>query len=127
MKKIIISRDKKLASAIVPYWIIIGVSKNEFMNTYDLEEDLCQNDIYGQVIPRIDSNVLSELGIPIKRGQSIEIELTDDANTLFVCTLHGSLSNEIKLDTIVPESGVYQVNITTKGGWKTVSYPYIDC
>ena len=60
----------------------------------------------------------------IRDGQTIEIEITNNATTLFVSTMDGYLSNEIKIDEYIA-SGT-DVVINTKGGFKNISHPVIE-
>ena len=120
-KILIISRKKKFASALMPYWIIAGISKKDFMELYGLEEDLCQHSESGHPLPRIDMSILDELGTRIKNGETVKLELEDTVHSVFASTMDGSLSNEIIMD----DSPVTQLTLTTKGGFATISYPVL--
>lgn len=122
MRTIKITRKKKLASAMMPYWIIVsGLSKKEFMEQYNLEKDLCDTNVTGFPIPRIHPMLVQTIGVRIENGQMVEIPIDDDVKSIFACTNEGSLSNEISIENINDE-----LILTTKGGFKTTSYPYFE-
>lgn len=120
-KILIVSRKKKFASALMPYWIIVGISKKDFMEQYGLEEDLCLHSESGQPVPRIDMSVLDSIGTRIQNGETVSLELENTVYSVFASTMDGSLSNEIILD----DSPVKHLTMTTKGGFATISYPVL--
>ena len=122
MKTIQIQRKKQFRSALVPYWIIAGVSKEEFMRSMGFEGDVVPHNEIGQAIPRIDISVLDQLGMRIENGQTIVLEAEEDVTSLFASTMDGTLSNEI----LLPPAGEAKVLITTAGGWTNVSYPVLE-
>lgn len=123
MSNLIITRKKMFRSALVPYLIIVSsVSKKEFMQEHNLQGDLCKLDDQGRPIGRIDINILERVGIAITNGETQEINITDTDRYIFVSTIDGSLSNEIKLNDIK----MNKLLITTKGGITTASYPFIQ-
>lgn len=124
MKSIKVTRKKKYAGAVMPYWIITQKSKTAFMTEFGLEGDTCEMSEAGFPISRIDITMLDRIGIRIKNGQTIEIEITNNATTLFVSTMDGYLSNEIKIDEYIA-SGTGVV-INTKGGFKNISHLVIE-
>lgn len=124
MKSIKVTRKKKYAGAVMPYWIITQKSKTAFMTEFGLEGDTCEMSEAGFPISRIDTTMLDRIGIRIKNGQTIEIEITNNATTLFVSIMDGYLSNEIKIDEYI-SSGTGVV-INTKGGFKNISHPVIE-
>ena len=121
-KTLIISRKKKFASALMPYWIIAGISKKDFMEQYGLEGDLCQHSESGHPVPRIDMSILDDIGTRIENGETVKLELVDTVHSVFASTMDGALSNEIVLD----DSPVKQLTLTTKGGFATISYPVFE-
>jgi len=123
LRTLIIKRKRKLAGGLLPYWIITKIPKEEFVEKYALEGDLCKMDKSGQPIPRIDVGELDKAGIRINNGQSLELELTRAEETIFIVTMDGCLSNEVWVRDYL-ESGK-DVIITTKGGFKGVSYPVV--
>ena len=123
MRKVIIIRKKKLASAVMPYWIITNSSKKAFMLQHGFETDLTRHKWNGQAVSRIDICELDMIGNMIRNGETIELLMDDSECSLFACSADGSLSNEVTI-------GEYTTNpitviLTTKGGWRTVSYPFL--
>lgn len=127
MKRIIVTRRKKLASAVMPFWVIPG-SKQAFMAQFGLYGDLCQFDALGQPVARIDPRVLDSNGARIKNGEQIVLDLRDDIFSVFAATSTGSLSNEVILQGGQFIQGVetFYLNMTVKGGMKSVSYPWFE-
>lgn len=123
MQKIIITREKKFASAILPYWIITCISKQDFMLKHGFKEDLCEHERNGQAVSRIEINELDSIGIRIQNGETVEMIVDDDTNSFFACSMSGSLSNEVKMEGYI--SHPIAIKLTTKGGFKTVSYPFL--
>jgi hypothetical protein len=125
MKRIIVTRKKKFACALMPYWVIPG-SKQAFKTQFGIYEDIGQHDFFGQPISRIDPAVLEANGRMIRSGEQIAIDLDDNVFTIFASTLQGSLSNEVYLQGGQLVNGIetFYLNMTTKGGMKTVSYPW---
>ena len=122
MRIIQITRKKKFASALMDYWIITSMSKEDFMKKFGLEGDMCGQTEAGFPVPRIpDVSELDAVGTRIGNGQTIELELDDSVHTLFASTFDGNLSNEINLDECVSS----HLTVTTKGGFKNISYPLI--
>lgn len=109
----------------MPYWIIVGFRKDVFVQEYHLDGDLCKMDTSGRPISRIEIEELDRIGTRIKNGQILEISVADDAHHLFVSTMDGCLSNEINLDDCL-KTDEGRITITTKGGWKTLSYPFVE-
>lgn len=122
MKKLIIYRKRQLPSALIPYWVVVTISKSEFMEKYQLSDDIsCYVGEWGQPIPRMEFNP-QEYGIPISNGKTLELEIDENIRSVFAVTMDGLLSNELLLN---PQFTTYQILITTKGGWKTPSYPQL--
>lgn len=108
---------------ILPYWIILSdISKEQFMREYCLNGDLCKHNWAGQAVRRIDTDTLNHIGIPISNGETVSIDLIDNVISVFVITVDGSLSNEIK----IKEMKTSNLVVSTKGGWRTVSYPILE-
>ena len=122
MKTVIVYRKKKFASAWMPYWLITCISKKEFMMRCGLQGDLCTHTVMGQPVSRVDIGVLDALGTWIENGKTIELHLEDDVCTIFASTMDGSLSNEV----ILEDTGTQHLTLTTRGGFRTVSYPYFE-
>ena len=94
MKRIIVTREKNIASALMLYWVIPG-SKQAFMQQFGLVGDLTEHDAFGQPLYRIDIAVLDANGARIKNGEQIALDLNDSIFSVFACTRSGSLSNEV--------------------------------
>ena len=124
MKKIVITRKKKFAGAMMPYWIVYQKTKAEFMSEFGLEGDACNMSEAGFPIARLDVEELDRIGTRIMNGQTIELELTDDTSGLFVSTMDGYLSDEVLIDEYI-NSGK-SIVINTKGGFKDLSHPVIE-
>ena len=127
MKRIIVTRRKKFASAVMPFWVIPG-SKQAFMAQFGLYGDLCSFNALGQPVSRIDPRVLDSNGARIKNGEQIVLDLRDDIFSVFAATSTGSLSNEVILQGGQFIGGIetYYLSITAKGGMKSVSYPWFE-
>ena len=122
MKSIRVIRKRSFRSALMPYWIVVSnISKNKFLQSHGFTGDLCDHDQFGQTVSRIEVSELDQIGIRIKNGQIIEVPVQEDAVSVFVITFGGSISNELLIDEINDT-----LTITTKGGFKTVSYPHIE-
>ena len=124
MEKITVTRKKKFAGAVMPYWIITRVSKAEFCAQYGLDGDKCEQSESGFPVPRIDMSVLDETGTRIGNGETVCIELKDGEESLFVSTMDGCLSNEVRIEDY-RQAGL-QINVTTKGGFKTLPHPVVE-
>lgn len=124
MKIISVTRKKKFAGAVMPYWIIFQKSKADFMSEFGLQDDACKMSEAGFPVSRIDIHELDCIGTRIMNGQTIELELADDITTLFVSTMDGYLSNEINVDEYITPGKAAVIN--TKGGFKDISYPVIE-
>ena len=128
MKKITVTRRRKMASAMMPYWIITGISKEEFKHRLDISKEISDHNEWGQPVGQIGENlddgiaILDSIGTRISNGETVEIEVDDNIDTIFASTCDGSLSNEVSIKTVNDIS----LTLTTKGGWTTVSYPYFE-
>lgn len=127
MKRIIVTREKKLVSALMPYWVIPG-SKQAFMQQFGLDGDLSGHDAFGQPIYRIDAAILDANGARIKNGEQIMLDLNDNIYSVFASTQSASLSNEVLLQggQLVGGIETYYLKMTSKGGFRTVSYPWFE-
>ena len=122
MKRIKIIRKRSFASALMPYWIVFSkIPKTSFLQSHGFVGDLCDHDKWGQPISRIEVSELDQIGIRIKNGQIMEVPVQEDTVSIFVITFSGSISNELLIDETKNT-----ITITTKGGFKTVSYPHIE-
>lgn len=127
MKRIIVTREKKFASSLVPYWVIPG-SKEAFMQQFGLFGDISGHNALGQPLNRIDTAVLDANGARIKNGEQIVLDLNDNIYSVFASTMAGSLSNEVYLQggQFVDGIETYYLKMITKGGFKTVSFPWFE-
>ncbi len=120
--KLIIHRKKKFASSLVPFYIILSESKEQFMEKYRLQKDnACAMTWSGQPILLADFDP-KEYSIPIKNGETLELEVAEERKSVFAMTMHGLLSNEIVFDDAAESA---EITITVKGGWNTPSYPVL--
>lgn len=116
MGKIKFFRKSKLAGALIPYWVITKVSKNDFLKLTAQNENAADDtDEDGYSYIDLDS-----LGFRINSGSTIEIEIPDDMSSFFVVTGGGRTSEEIHID-----QDTSSWIIDTKGGFKNSSYPYV--
>ena len=122
MKSILVIRKRSFASALMPYWIVFSkIPKKSFLQSHGFVGDLCDHDKWGQPISRIEVSELDQIGIRIKNGQIMEVPVPKDTVSIFVIAVGGSISNELLIDEAKDT-----ITITTKGGFKTVSYPQIE-
>lgn len=126
MKKLIVLRKKAFIGSLLPYWIITGFRKETFMEKYHFDGDLCEMGAAGWPVPRITVEELDRIGIRIHNGQIKEISVADDMDNVFVSTMDGCLSNEIHTDDCL-KTNDGRITIHTKGGFKNLSYPVIEC
>lgn len=124
MKKVIVKRKKKFSGMLVPYWVIVGTSKDVFSKQHGFDGDTCKMDLKGFPISRITVSELDRIGTRIGNGQTLEIEIADDVTNLFVSTMDGSLSNEIDIDGYI--TAEKNITVNTKGGFRTIPYPVIE-
>lgn len=123
MKKFYVKRKRSFSSALLPYWVVTNISKTNFMEMFDLKDDIsCDIEKDGRVIPRIEFDP-HRFGVPIKNGRTLELQIEEQIKSIFVVTKHGLLSNELLLDT--KEDSSY-ILITTKGGGRHPSYPTLS-
>lgn len=128
MKKIIITRKRKFASALVPFWIITTMTKEEFKQRFGLTGDATGVDSLGQPVSRLGASlqegvgILDSIGNRIGNGKTVSLLVGDDVRTVFASTGDGGLSNEIELG----EGSECRLTLTVRGGWKTASVPYFE-
>lgn len=123
MKQIVVTRRKQFASSLMPFWIIVGQSKAEFMAKHSLTCDRVKANLMGQPIRQLDDlSVLDAAGTRIANGQTVTLEVADDIRTVFAATMDGALSNEIALGCC----GDASIRLTVKGGLLVPSYPWLE-
>ena len=120
MKKLIIHRKKRFASALLPFWIITNVSKSDFMREHQISDDTsCDLDLTGHPVKRFDVKP-DDYGEKIANGETLELDIEDDVSSVFAVSVHGLLSNEVLLDS---KLDCYTLELSTKGGFSKPSYP----
>ena len=108
----------------MPYWIITRMSKAEFCAQYGLDGDKCEQSESGFPVPRIDMSVLDELGTRINNGETVSIDVDDGDESLFVSTMDGYLSNEVRLEDY-QQAGL-KITVSTKGGFAALPHPVVE-
>lgn len=122
MKKIRVRRLWKFRSVLLPFWIVFGIDKSQFMKLFHLQDDLtCELDV-AFPITRLGEVNLTEYGVPIYSGRTLTIVSDRNISSLFVMTCDGLLSNEVNFDN---EAERCEVEISVAGGWRTPSYPIV--
>lgn len=131
MIKLVIKRERKLASALLPYWVVTGVSKEDLMYKYNMRKDKYRineetGNYYSQegYEERIKVHGFGNAGVKILNGQTVELELDDTVQTVFACTVDGYLTDEIRLSDYWIKDGHYEICLSTKGGLNNSSVPY---
>ena len=125
MYKITVTRNRRFAASLMPYWIIIGIPKAEFYARFGLNGDSCEMSPAGFPVARLDASTLDRIGgIRIKNGQTLELNVVDCNVPLFVSTSDGYLSNEIILSDYL--SCHDRVFINTHGGFSKLPHPAIE-
>lgn len=130
MKKLIIKREKKFASALMPYWVITGMSRQEFIYKFQLQEDRYRlrdtGSRYqaGDTVTSVTIHELGAIGIKLENGQTVTTEIDDNVQTVFACTYDGWVTEEISLADRLNASGDHELCLSTKGGFTGSSYPY---
>lgn len=121
MRKLIIHRKKKFAAMAVPFWIVTDITKTDFMNKFGICDDIsCKMDRGGRPVKRFEFNP-NDYGIPIRNGETLELDIGEQVSTVFAITWEGLLSKEVVLSEKVQ---VYELELSVKGGWRAPSYPY---
>ena len=124
MKTVIITRKKKFAGALVPYWII-GASIADGMPDRFQTPDTVQVSEAGFPIPTLHPEMLAQLGAPVKNGETVTIDVPDEETAIYAVTMDGILSNRAELENGVQEGGkdVFHFILTTTGGFARPSCP----
>ena len=63
-----------------------------------------------------------DLGVAIKSGERIELEIDDNINGIFVIQRDGVFSNEILFDDNCIQ---YELTLSVKGGYHRMQYPFL--
>ena len=123
MNSITIYRERALASAFMPYWILCSsVPRDSFMKEHHFNSAIADIDAMGQPIPRISPQLLDTLGTRIAPGETVELHLTEKDHFLFISTMDGTLSNEVNL----VNCRFHRFMIYTRGGFRKISVPEIS-
>ena len=117
--KLNVTRKKKLGGGSYIYWVITGTNREAFAKYHGLSIGWAKQDMYGVPITRMDMDELDTQGKRINPGETLELDVKDDA-AVFVCTGNGVLSNEIVLDGTIT-----QIEIVTEGGMKCITHPIV--
>ena len=128
MKKIIIHRKWKFANAWMPYWVVVGMSRSDFIEKFHLPDARsCEIDALGYIVKRMEFDP-NDYGIPVANGKTLVIEADDGVASVFAVTFDGLLSNEVSLPCMQPTcpQAAYKIELTTKGGWRQPSYPELE-
>lgn len=124
MKRIIITRKKQFVNALMPFWIITGLSKAEFKSKHGLMSDRVKANLMGQPIQQLhDFSVLDHAGTRILNGQTVTLEVSNEMCTVFAATMAGALSNEIQLDC--GDDAPIQLTLSAKDGLLAPVYPWL--
>lgn len=123
MKKITVHRKWQLANAWMPHWVVLGMSRSDFMEKFHLPDARsCKIDALGYPVKRMEFDP-NDYGVPVGNGKMLVIEANDDAASVFAVTFDGLLSNEL----LLPRSQTaYKIELTTKGGWRQPGYPQLE-
>lgn len=130
MKKLIIKREKKMASALMPYWVVTGMSRQEFIYKFHIQEDRYRlrdtGHRYqsGDTVTSITIHSLDAIGVKLENGRTVTTEVDDSVRAVFACTSGGWVTEEVPLDKYLKPDGTYELCISTKGGLTESSYPY---
>lgn len=124
MKHIIITRKKQFVNALMPFWIITGQPKAEFMEKHGLMSDRVKADLMGQPIQQLhDLSVLDTAGTRILNGQTVTLEVPNEVCTVFAATMAGALSNEVQLGC--GGDAPIRLTLSAKGGLFVPVYPWL--
>lgn len=119
MRTIKVHRKKQFRASLAPYWVIVSMSKSEFCTKHEIVGDMSEMMNNGIPVPRVKASDLEKCGKRISSGQVLELEVPDDAISLFVSTMDGTLSNEVDIRF------TDEVEIITKGGLTRIAYPVV--
>ncbi len=122
MKTIHVKRLLKFSSVFLPFWIVFGVDKGQFMKLFHLQDDLtCEMD-GAYPLSRLGESNPTEYGVPIFAGKALTIVSDRSIPSLFVMTSEGLLSNEVCFDS---EADRCEIEISVEGGWRSPSHPVV--
>lgn len=123
MKQIIITRKKQFVNALMPFWIITGQSKAEFMAKNSLSSDRVKANPMGQPIQQLNNlSVLDTAGTRIRNGETVTLEVSDEVCTVFAATMAGALSNEVQPG--FGDGAPIELTLSAKDGWLAPVCPW---
>ena len=69
---------------------------------------------------------MNQIGVCIKNGETVEIDLPDEEDEIYAVTLDGILSNRALLTNgvMVGDAETYRFTVTTRGGFLRPSNPW---
>lgn len=127
MKRLIVRRERKFVSSLVPFFIVTDMTKKFFMEKYGLKGDFCKISLSGQPVPRMNPELFRYFPY-IENGGFLSLDLCDDSDTCFAFTCEGNLSNEIKLTSGIyselDDFMIFECKLSVKGGFLRTSYPW---
>lgn len=117
--KVTIHRKRRFAAALVDYWVMAGIDREEFISR--MQPPACKDgDWEGEFITVKE---LVEQGTRIKNGQTVTLELEGENASLFVVSGNGTMSDAVSLFL---KGGNVRCEIDTKGGWAKPPCPCIS-
>lgn len=126
MKRVIVTREKKFAGALVPFWIVAAELVDRFPSRFQQIGDV---QLDGTAFPRptLPAEALAEVGAPVKNGESVTVELADDITAIYAVTMDGILSNRAALahGVTVGDAETFRFTVTAKGGFARPCYPQL--
>ena len=122
MKTIHFKRLAKFRSSLVPFWVILGIRKSQFMELARPNDDPERTDSSEEVYDHAYDLDLNQYGFMIWSGKEKTITVSDDEISLFVMADYTVLSNEV----IIPQgSEQVEIEISLEGGWNTPVNPIV--
>lgn len=121
MRSIVITRKKKFASGLLPFWIISAdVCVQNSARFQTIGE--VQVDWNGHPRSTLHIRLLDEIGVRIGNGETVTVEVPDDVTAVYAVTMDDILSNAC------PLSGKAECKLvlTVKGGFRQPSYPWFE-
>jgi len=121
VRTIVITRKNKFAGSLLPFWIISADVCMQIPARFQTIDRVLV-DWNGQPRSTIHVRMLDEIGVRIKNGETVTVEVPDDVTAVYAVTMDGILSNEC------PLSGKAECKLvlTVKGGFRQPSYPWFE-
>ena len=133
-RRIIINRKKQLRSYFSHLWVVSKISRQDFRKNFLLgdlpcgEEDSAYWGMYWGLHDLKGNRKFKlvcspqDLGVAIKSGERIELEIDDNINGIFVIQRDGVFSNEILFDDNCIQ---YELTLSVKGGYHRMQYTFL--